>query len=169
MSGWPARRNRTAAAAGTPPAARKPKQPAKPKLTPMEADLLTGVLELCELLRLFVYHSYDSITDRCPGLPDLIIVGPGGVLWRELKSARGGFRPGQPPWLLALHLAGQDVGVWRPADMVSQRIAAELQQIARFAPGYVPQELPAWLATILPADLIGDVRRWPPVPVPSRT
>ncbi len=57
--------------------------------------------------------------------------GPGGVLFRELKSAKGVLSPEQKVWLAALTAAGADAGVWKPADLASGRIEAELKAIRR--------------------------------------
>jgi len=51
------------------------------------------------------------------GFPDLVLVHPSrGVLWIELKSARGKVSPAQQGWLDVLDAAGQSAGVWRPVD-----------------------------------------------------
>ncbi len=79
------------------------------------------------------YHTYRS--DRSPaGFPDYVIVwrpkhGPGRMLVRELKSSTGRVTPAQQEWLDCLAQAGQDVGVWRPADWESGLIARELTQL----------------------------------------
>lgn len=65
------------------------------------------------------------------GWLDLTIVGPGGVLFRELKSATGSTTPEQRQWIGWLTEAGQDAAVWRPRDWYSGRIAAELAAIRR--------------------------------------
>lgn len=62
------------------------------------------------------YHDRDPVRNRA-GFPDLVIVLPGrGVLWRELKTARGRLSREQQVWLAQLQAAGQDAKVWRPAD-----------------------------------------------------
>ncbi|MEU9022328.1 hypothetical protein [Actinomadura sp. NPDC048394] len=89
-----------------------------------------------EVRRLLVEHGLMLSSFHVPdsrgmtrGLPDWVIIG-GHVLWRELKSATGGLRPEQ--WTIghALLQAGQDWAVWRPRDLASGRIAAELQRAA---------------------------------------
>jgi len=75
------------------------------------------------------YHTHDS--RRSPsGFPDLVAVGPGGVLFRELK--REGKKPtvSQAAWLAALRGAGQDAEVWRPSSLLSGTVARELAALA---------------------------------------
>lgn len=74
-----------------------------------------------------VYHTHDS-RRSAPGFPDLVLVSSRRkrVMYRELKSSKGRVSADQQAWLGALALAGQDVGVWRPADLLSGRIVEEL-------------------------------------------
>ena len=69
------------------------------------------------------------------GWPDWTIRGPHGVLFRELKSQRGRVEPEQREWLDALTAAGADAGVWRPEDLLSDRIARELAALAGLRAG----------------------------------
>lgn len=93
-----------------------------------EADLQAAVIALARWHGLRCWHDNDSRRNAA-GLPDLILVGPGGVLWRELKAARGRLRPAQEQWGSDLRIAGQDWDVWRPADMRSGRIKDEMERI----------------------------------------
>ena len=87
------------------------------------------VRRLCDDLGLLRYHTHDS--RRSPsGFPDLVCVGPRGVLFRELKTQRGKVSAPQREWLDALAAAGADADIWRPSDLLSGRIAAELVAIA---------------------------------------
>lgn len=101
----------------------------------LEEDLTEGVRKLCKMFGLTRAHHLRS-DGSPPGWPDEIIGQPGRslVLVRELK--RTGQHPTEPQrmWLAILAGAGFDVGVWRPADLLSGRIARELQQIRRSAP-----------------------------------
>jgi hypothetical protein len=66
------------------------------------------------------------------GFPDLMVVGPGGVLFRELKTMDGmsrGLRPDQVTWRDRLKAAGQDWETWMPLDLDSGRIEKELAAI----------------------------------------
>lgn len=108
----------------------------KPETRMSEDDLLRSVIDLAQLLGLRVHHSRPARTTqgwRTPisghkGLPDLVIVGPGGVLWRELKSATGKLSVDQVLWLADLRTADQDAGVWRP-NAWPDRIQDEMEAI----------------------------------------
>lgn len=93
-----------------------------------EADLQSAVLALCRWMKLRAYHTHDSRRSE-PGFPDLVIAGPKGHLFRELKTAGGKVSKPQHEWAQALQ-ASADVAVWRPADWLSGRIQHELEAIA---------------------------------------
>lgn len=68
------------------------------------------------------------------GFPDLEIMGPGGVLYRELKTMNGmgpggGLRPDQLVWRDRLLAAGQDYEIWTPRDLETGRIEQQLAAI----------------------------------------
>lgn len=95
-----------------------------------EAALLAAVREIAQMQGWTTYHTYRS--DRSePGFPDLVLMRPPQMLFRELKSDRGRLKPEQRRWLTELAACGQDVGVWRPPDLRGGRIAAELSRIRR--------------------------------------
>lgn len=75
------------------------------------------------------YHTYFSKASHA-GFPDWVFAGPGGVLFRELKTARGRLSLAQVMWRRVLRQAGADVDVWHPADLASGRVAQELAAIA---------------------------------------
>jgi len=64
------------------------------------------------------------------GYPDWTIAGPRGQMWRELKAQRGKVTREQQEWLDLLAAGGGNVGVWRPASLLSGAIAAELTAIS---------------------------------------
>jgi len=76
------------------------------------------------------YHTYRSVKSPS-GFPDRVYASPGGVLFRELKTAKGRPTAAQTAWLDGLRAAGVDADVWRPEDLASGRIARELAAIAR--------------------------------------
>ena len=98
-------------------------------LPPMlEVDFQQAVQDLCKTLGLLYYHTHNS-RRSVPGFPDLVIVGPCGVLWRELKTERGRVTRDQQKWIDGLREAGENVAVWRPSDM--PRIPGELAALRR--------------------------------------
>jgi hypothetical protein len=95
-----------------------------------EAELEEHIRLLALGLGLLRFHVRDS-RGMTPGFPDDVLIGPGGILWRENKTARGKLRPDQRAVGRALRNLGHDWDVWRPADLISNRIARELTIIAR--------------------------------------
>ena len=84
---------------------------------------------LCAQLGIRWYHAHDS-RRSVPGWPDLVLVG-NSIIFRELKSATGTLRPEQHDWRDVLCVAGADWAIWRPADLESGRIEAELCALIR--------------------------------------
>lgn len=93
-----------------------------------EAQLGVAVGEACLTLRLHRYHTFDSRRSHA-GWPDEAIWGPAGFLVRELKTESGQVSVAQRVVLDSLRAAGVDVGVWRPSDLASGRITAELTRL----------------------------------------
>ena len=94
-----------------------------------EAELEEHVRDACKklgVLRIHIYHARGTT----PGVPDDILIGPRGVLWRELKTMTGHVSPAQRAMGQALLAAGQDFAVWRPVDWVSGEIARQLLVIS---------------------------------------
>jgi len=87
-----------------------------------EADLQATVVEMAEVLGWRVFHDHDSRLNRA-GLPDLILVRRGRLIFAELKRRKGTLRPAQAEWLADLEqVAGAAMGavevhVWRPGDL----------------------------------------------------
>lgn len=108
--------------------------------------LQANVIELAHYLHLHVAHFRPARLTDDPetgaerwrtavaadgrGYPDLTIVGPGGVLWREIKRADETATAEQLEWLARLVGAGCDAAIWRPVDWPA-RIHLELLTIAR--------------------------------------
>lgn len=93
-----------------------------------EREFQSIVVELAQLHGYeLAYHTHDSRRST-PGFPDLVLVSTrrARVLFRELKTDKGRVSPDQHTWIDGLTAAGADAGVWRPADLVSGRIVAEL-------------------------------------------
>ncbi len=92
-------------------------------------DLQAPVREKCRALGLIHFHVRDS-RGMNKGLPDDIIIGPRGLLWRERKGPREDVTREQKLTGYTLRALGQDWAVWRPADLASGRIDRELEEIA---------------------------------------
>ena len=92
--------------------------------------------------RLLWQHNSDSRRAHT-GWPDWVIArryrsdghGIGGVLVRELKREKTQPTEDQMEWLAALKASGLDVGIWRPSDLLSGRIARELAALAGLGGG----------------------------------
>lgn len=103
-----------------------------------EADLLGVVLETAALFSWRSAHFRPAMTSHGwrtavsgdgKGFPDLVLVGHGSILFRELKSERRGrLSVEQEAWRDCLLANGADWSVWRPSDWVSGRIEAELRR-----------------------------------------
>ena len=93
-----------------------------------EADFQRAVLDLAATLGVWAWHDTDSRRNRA-GLPDLLLIGRHRAAWRELKREAGRLRPAQTDVLTRLASAGHSVGVWRPSDLTSGRVAAELRAL----------------------------------------
>ena len=94
-----------------------------------EVELEEQVRDACKklgVLRIHIYHARGTT----PGVPDDILIGPRGVLWRELKTMTGHVSPAQRAMGEALLAAGQDWALWRPVDWFSGRIKSELTAIS---------------------------------------
>ena len=110
--------------------------------TVSEDQLLAAVLDICKYRRCLVHHCRPARTasgnwvtpiQGDAGFCDLVIAGDHGVLFRELKSQRGQPSPGQRGWLDTLVQAGADAALWRPSDLASGRVLAEIDAISRGA------------------------------------
>lgn len=133
-----------------------------------EDDLLKAVLDMARLFGVMAAHFrpaqlrdkdggarwVTAVQGDGKGYPDLTLVGPGGVAFRELKSEKGVPSAEQQIWLGQLTAAGADAGIWRPRDLKSGRIETELRLLGdRNLPATsVPKavrsgkhEPPAWL------------------------
>lgn len=93
-----------------------------------ESELQAAVAGACRELDLKHYHTHNSRRSE-KGWPDSVIVGPHGVLYRELKRQSGYPTRDQREWIAALTAAGQDVAVWRPSDWHDGTIARQLAAI----------------------------------------
>lgn len=83
-----------------------------------ETDLQNRIIGLCEWLGLLVYHvnRSDKGVVSSKGFPDLVICGPMGAVFAELKSQTGKVSREQRHWLAMLARSQDHVYVWRPED-----------------------------------------------------
>lgn len=107
-----------------------------------ETELLHDVTRLAAAKGLLVHHCTDS--RRCDGhrgFPDLVIAGPKGLIFAELKAAGGETSADQDLWLWMLHEIDNRCScecerrcsldaVWCPADLESGRIEQALALLA---------------------------------------
>jgi hypothetical protein len=103
-----------------------------------EADLQDEVESLARFYHLLYIHCFRFRGDR--GFPDLVLVGPRGMLFRELKVQ--GRQPAwdQKRWGKWLQNAGCDWAIWTEDDYASGRITDELAAISYLAViGQVPR------------------------------
>lgn len=94
-----------------------------------EAEFQSRILRACNTHGVLNFHPYDSRRSE-PGFPDLVLVGRGGVLFREIKIETGRVATMQKFWLASLTAAGQDAGIWRPSDWPN-RILSEIRALGR--------------------------------------
>ena len=97
-----------------------------PEASWTEDRLREEILVLCTRLVLIVnYHKAERLSPA-RGWPDLEIVGPRGILHRELKTMAGQLSTDQRRVGSKLNLAGGNWAVWRPADWATGVIQNQL-------------------------------------------
>lgn len=96
-----------------------------------EAELQREVRAMARELRLETVHlTKQAARGNPPGWPDLIILGPRGILFRELKSDLGRVSREQSAMGAKLLCVGGNWDIWRPDSLTSGRIRKELAEIA---------------------------------------
>jgi hypothetical protein len=105
-----------------------------------EAELQREVRAMAKELRLETVHvPRRAMLGNPPGWPDLIILGPHGILFRELKSDLGRVSRAQSAMGARLLRVGGSWDVWRPDSLASGRIRKELTEIALAEGRYLRQ------------------------------
>jgi hypothetical protein len=94
-----------------------------------ERELEKAVAELCHEFGLWRYHVADARSMRA-GLPDDLIIGNRGAIWRELKSETGELSWEQEVIGNQFKRLGWDWAVWRPSDLMTGQIRQELEKIS---------------------------------------
>ncbi len=96
-----------------------------------EAELLLKITAEAGRLGLYWHHDPDSRRPHgTPGFPDLILAGPGGILWRELKTEGGQLSRDQQKWRRMLERSSQNWGIWRPADLDNGQVPFDLTSLS---------------------------------------
>jgi hypothetical protein len=96
-----------------------------------EAEQLHEVAEIAASCGVFLHHCRNSrFCVGTPGLPDLVLVGPGGILFRELKSSFRSVTAEQTSWRWMLRAAGGDARVWLPSHHRDGTVVAEILAIS---------------------------------------
>ena len=111
-----------------------------------EAELEEQIRDACKKFGIIRFHVRFSI-GTTPGLPDDILIGPSGILWRECKNQKNKPTPEQVKTGEALTALGQDFAIWRPEDWFSGRIQAELLAISRMPVVRVSRQSPVTFAS----------------------
>lgn len=107
-----------------------------------EAALQRLVEDLCHWYQLTYHHCRDSRLCDGKGFPDLVIVGPLGTIFRELKVKGRGPAFTQRLWGNMLRATGQDWKIWTERDYFEGVITSELAAISDLAVmGQIPRGL----------------------------
>lgn len=110
------------------------------KLRMTEPQLQVSILDLAKHLHLLVHHCRPAIMrsgkwatpiQGNAGFCDLVLAGPGGVVFAELKSENTQPTDAQMRWLGTLEAAGAEVYLWRPKDWESGEIQQVLARLAK--------------------------------------
>jgi hypothetical protein len=94
-----------------------------------EAELEGQIYQHCKARGLLWFHHRFSV-GTTPGFVDDVIIGPRGLLWVENKSEAGTLEPAQRIVRDKLLHLGEPWRLWRPRDLRSGLIVAELEAIA---------------------------------------
>ncbi len=105
-----------------------------------EPTFQRAIVDLAKMLGLLVHHcrpaagrdgKWVTPIQGHQGFCDLVIAGPGGVLFRELKNDITQPTPQQNRWIDMLRSAGADVAIWRPAQLRDGTIETALKALTR--------------------------------------
>lgn len=99
-----------------------------------ESKLLNEIEKRCALRGLLFHASKDSRRDTSAGWPDLVVVGPGGIIFRELKSDQGRLQVPQRRAGSLIERAGGNWAVWRPQHLTDGNISQWLTVLAADRP-----------------------------------
>lgn len=114
--------------------------PKPPVYTMTEDQLQFSIIDLAKQLKLLVHHcraaklpsgKWGTPIQGHAGFCDLVIAGPGGVLFRELKNDTLQPTPEQMTWLGTLDAGGADAAIWRPEQWHDKTIERALKALAK--------------------------------------
>lgn len=94
-----------------------------------ELELQRQVQVLCRRYDVDLDHRHQPLQDR-PGWPDCSLLGTRAAAFRELKTRTGKLSPAQQRTGARMQACGLDWSVWRPADLESGRIEAEISALS---------------------------------------
>lgn len=112
--------------------------------------LIRLIIAHATLYGLMCHHMGDSRRlwpGAAPGFPDLVLAGPAGVAFREIKGAGDRLTPAQSEWGAVLIGTGHDWRVWHWADWAAGTIQADIYRLAGRAGA---ERLDPWPAAVLP-------------------
>ena len=105
-----------------------------------ETELQYAILDLAKLLGVLVHHcrpapirngKWITPIQGNAGFVDLVLAGPGGVVFAELKGDTTQPTEMQMRWLGTLEAAGASAYLWRPAQWYDQTIQDVLKRLAK--------------------------------------
>jgi hypothetical protein len=96
-----------------------------------ERELSSCVRAMIADRDLWCFTSHDFRHRTGPGFPDLVIIGPGGILHRELKTETGTISEEQRWVGKMINRHGGDYQVWRTSDLTGGLIASELDHLTK--------------------------------------
>ena len=88
------------------------------------------VADIAAQLRVAAFHFSDSRRVTAPGWPDWVLIGPRGLLFREVKGDGDKLSGEQRAVGYALQAHGLNWDTWRVDDHFSGRIRREIEAIA---------------------------------------
>ncbi len=95
-----------------------------------EDELLRTINRMAQERHLLLFHCRNSIGSLGRGFPDMVIAGPGGTAFAELKTNGAALTPDQRHWGSVLEKSGQLWLVWRPRDLQAGVIEDVLNGLA---------------------------------------
>lgn len=110
------------------------------RVTLSEDQLMDSVIALAEVKRLLVHHCKAA---RLPsgriavpirgnkGFQDLVLAGPGGQLFAELKNDFEKQKPDQVRWMEMVNAGGGVAVLWRPVHWFDKTIERALTDLAK--------------------------------------